>query len=50
MERTTQNLDRLTDQIANAGVLATELRLDELAAALRDLANASAHVAAIDAD
>jgi hypothetical protein len=47
---TEQNLDRLTDQIADAAVMASDLRLDELAFALRDLASASAHVAAVDGE
>jgi len=45
-----QNLDHLTDAIADCAVLAHDLRLDELSAALRDLASASAHVAAVDGE
>lgn len=48
MERTQENLDRLTNCVADAAVMAFDLGLDELARALADLATHSAAVAAIE--
>ena len=48
MKRTQDNLDRLTNCVADAAVMASELGLYELAHALSDLATHSAAVAAIE--